>query len=68
VCFAGYRGVADWSITLVTMLGLAMVAEVGNRIGRRSLAKKRRKAAAVQALRAASELRERMRAQERRAA
>jgi len=68
VAFAGYRGVADWSITLVVMLGLALVAEVGNRAGRRSLRKKRRKAAAVEALRAASELRERMRTHEQRRA
>ena len=66
VCFAGYRGAADWSITLVVMLGLAFVAEIGNRVGRRSLAKKRRKQAAVQALRAATDLRDRMRTQEQR--
>ena len=41
VCLAGYRGVADWSITLVVMLGFAFIAEIGNRIGRRALAKKR---------------------------
>jgi len=68
VCFAGYRGVADWSITLVVMLGCAFIAEVGNRLGRRALAKKRRKAAAVMALRSAAEFRDRMRTQERRAA
>ena len=68
VCFAGYRGVADWSITLVAMLGLAFVAEFGSRAGRRSLAKKRRKAAATQALRAATDLRDRMRTQEQRRA
>ena len=43
VAFAGYKGVADWSITLVVMLALALVAEAGNRIGRRSLSKQRRK-------------------------
>ncbi len=68
VCFAGYRGVADWSITLVVMLGFAFIAEVGNRLGRRALARKRRKAAAVIALRSAADLRDRMRTQERRAA
>ena len=68
VCLAGYRGVADWSITLVVMLGFAFIAETGNRIGRRALAKKRRKAAAVVALRSAADLRDRMRTQERRAA
>jgi len=68
VCLAGYRGVADWSITLVVMLGFAFIAEIGNRIGRRALAKKRRKAAAVVALRSAADLRDRMRTQERRAA
>ena len=68
VCVAGYRGAADWSITLVVMLGFAFVAEFGNRAGRRALAKKRRKAAAVMALRSAADLRDRMRTQERRAA
>ncbi len=59
--FAGYQGVADWSITLTVMLGLALIAEVGSRFGRRALNKKRRKRAAIEALRSASELRERMR-------
>ena len=68
VCFVGYKGAADWSITLVVMLGLAIVAEVGNRIGRKSLNKKRRKAAAREAIRAATDLRERMRGQEQRRA
>ncbi|MGE3073161.1 MAG: hypothetical protein AB7N24_03640 [Dehalococcoidia bacterium] len=59
--FAGYKEVADWSITLVVMLGFAFIAEIGNRFGRRALNKKRRKQAAIAALRSASELRERMR-------
>jgi hypothetical protein len=68
VCFAGYRGVADWSITLVTMLGLAFIAEAGSRFGRRALEKKRRKEAATRAIRAATDLRDRMRTQEQRRA
>lgn len=68
VAFAGYQGVADWSITLVVMLGLAFVAEIGNRVGRRSLKKQRRKTAAVAALRSATDLRDRLRAQEQRRA
>lgn len=66
--FLGYQGAADWSITLVVMLGFALIAEVGNRVGRRALNKKRRKQAAIEALRSASELRERMRGQEHRRA
>lgn len=68
VAFAGYKGVADWSITLVVMLGLAFVAEAGNRFGRRALNRKRRKHAAREALRSATDLRERMRTQEQRRA
>ena len=68
VAFAGYKGVADWSITLVVMLALALVAEAGNRIGRRSLSKQRRKQAAREALRSATDLRDRMRTQEQRRA
>ena len=68
VAFAGYRGVADWSITLCVMLGLAFVAEFGNRIGRRSLSQKRRKTAAIAALRSATDMRDRLRTQEQRRA
>ncbi len=70
VALAGYRGVADMSITMVVVLFLAIIAEVGNRIGRRSLQKKRRKQAATEAIRKATELRERLRQpeQQRRAA
>lgn len=68
VAFAGYQGVADWSITLVVVLGFGIVAEVGNRIGRRSLNRKRRNAAAREAIRSASELRDRFRTQEQRRA
>lgn len=68
VAFAGYKGVADWSITLVVVLGLALVAEAGNRIGRRALTRQRRKKAAREALRSATDLRERMRTQEQRRA
>ena len=68
VAFAGYHGVADWSITFVMILGFAIVAEVGNRIGRRSLGKRRRKQAAREAIRSATDLRERMRGQEHRKA
>jgi hypothetical protein len=62
--FAGYQQAADWSITLVVMLGFAMVAEVGNRFGRKAWRKKQRKQAAIMALRSASELRDRMRSSE----
>ena len=68
VAFAGYKGVADWSITLVVVLGLALVAEAGNRFGRRALTRQRRKKAAREALRSATDLRERMRTQEQRRA
>ena len=68
VAFAGYKGVADWSITLVVVLGLALVAETGNRFGRRALTRQRRKKAAREALRSATDLRERMRTQEQRRA
>jgi hypothetical protein len=64
VAFAGYKEVADWSIILVVVLGLAMVAEVGNRFGRRAVAKNQRNAAAVRALREASVVRDRLRAAE----
>lgn len=66
--FAGYSEAADWSITLVVMLGFALIAEVGNRFGRRALNKKRRKQAAKEALRSASQLRDRMRGTEQRKA
>jgi hypothetical protein len=66
--FAGYKGVADWSITMVVILGFAFVAEIGSRCGRRALKKKRRQVAAREAMRGATELRDRMRTQERRAA
>ncbi len=69
VAFAGYQGVADWSITMVVVLGFGIVAEVGNRAGRRALNRKRRNVAAREALRSASEFRERFRtAEQRRAA
>ena len=68
VAFAGYQGVADWSITMVVVLALGIVAEVGNRIGRRALNKQRRKKAARAALQSAAELRERFRTQEQRRA
>jgi hypothetical protein len=66
--FAGYKGVADWSITMAVILAFAFVAEIGNRCGRRALSKKRRKLAVREAMRSATELRERIRTQERRAA
>jgi len=65
---AGYQGIADWSITMVVVLMFGFVAEVGNRLGRRALARKRRKAAANEAMRSATELRERFRTQEHRRA
>lgn len=68
VAFAGYQGVADWSITMVVVLAFGMVAEVGNRIGRKALNKQRRKQAARAALQSATELRERFRTQEQRRA
>jgi hypothetical protein len=66
VALAGYQGVADWSITMAVVLAFGLVAEVGNRIGRRALNKQRRKQAAREALRSAAELRERFRTQEHR--
>ena len=68
VAFAGYRGVADSSIVLSTMLVLALVAEVGNRMGRRALKRQRRKKAALAAIRQANDLRDRYRAHEQRRA
>jgi hypothetical protein len=50
------------------MLGLALVAEVGNRVGRRALKRQRRKKAALAAIRQATDLRERYRAHEQRRA
>ncbi len=61
VAFGGYRGVADWSITMVVVLAFGLVAEVANRLGRRALAKKRRRQASAQALRSAEEIRDRFR-------
>jgi hypothetical protein len=68
VALAGYKGVADWSITLMVVTGLAFIAEIGSRFGRRALSKKRRKQAAREALRSAADLRERFRSQEQRRA
>ncbi len=68
VAFAGYQGVADWSITMVVVLAFGIVAEIGNRFGRRALAKKRRRAESSAALRSAAEIRERFRTEHRRAA
>ena len=68
VAFAGYRGVADWSITMAVVLAFGVVAEVGNRFGRRALTKKRRKAESVAALRDAAQIRERFRTEHRKAA
>ena len=62
--WAGYQEAADWSITLVVMLAFALIAEVGNRFGRRAVGKKRRITAAREALRSAADLRERLRTQE----
>jgi|GEM_PF-6847122 len=61
---AGQQEVADWSIAMTVALGFALIAEVGNRFGRRALGKKRRKAAAREALRSAADLRERLRTHE----
>lgn len=66
--FAGYKGVADWSITMVLVVSFAFVAEIGSRCGRRALSRKRRKMAVREAMRSATELRDRMRTEERRAA
>ncbi|MEO8541189.1 MAG: hypothetical protein ABI577_15720 [bacterium] len=68
VALAGYQGIADWSITFVVMLGLGLVAEVGNRIGRRALNRQRRKAAAQEAIRSATEMRDRFRTHDQRRA
>ncbi|GMV85703.1 MAG: hypothetical protein AMXMBFR80_15580 [Dehalococcoidia bacterium] len=66
--FLGYQGAADWSIAMVVVLGFGLVAEAGNRLGRRALARKRRKQAAIEALRSATEVRERLRMEHRRKA
>lgn len=68
VALAGYQGIADWSITMVVVLAFGIVAEVGNRIGRKGLAKQRRKKAASEAIKSATELRERFRTHEQRRA
>ena len=68
VALAGYEGVADWSITMMVVLAFGIVAEVGNRIGRKALNKQRRKKAAREAIQSATELRERFRAHEQRRA
>ena len=68
VAFAGYQGVADLSIIFTAMLGLGLFAEAGNRIGRKTVTKQRRKRAALEALRSANELRDRYRTQEQRRA
>ncbi len=66
--FLGYQGAADWSIAMVVVLGFGIVAEIGNRFGRRALARKRRKRAAIEALRTAAEVRERLRMEHQRKA
>jgi len=68
VALAGYQGIADWSIVMVVVLVLGVIAEVGNRIGRGALDRQRRKSAAQEAIRSATELRERFRAQDQRRA
>lgn len=66
--YAGYSGAADWSIAMVVVLGFGIIAEVANRFGRRALAKRRRKQAAVLALRSAAEVRDRFRTEHQRKA
>jgi hypothetical protein len=66
--FAGFQGAADWSIAMAVVLGFGVIAEVANRLGRRALTKKRRKQAAVQALRSAAEIRDRFRTEHQRKA
>lgn len=68
VALAGYQGIADWSITMVVVLGLGIIAEVGNRIGRKALLRQRRNRAARAAIQSAAELRDRFRTQEQRRA
>jgi hypothetical protein len=68
VAFAGYKEVADPSIVFTAMLGLALVAEVGNRFGRKAVKRERRKKAALEAIRSANELRDRFRTKEQRRA
>ena len=65
---AGYTGAADWSIAMVVVLGFGIIAEIANRFGRRALARKRRKRAAVLALRSAAEVRDRFRTEHQRKA
>ena len=53
---------------MVVVLAFGVIAEVANRFGRRALAKKRRKQAAVLALRSAAEVRDRFRTEHQRKA
>ena len=58
---AGQQAAADWSLATTAAVVCAFIAEIGNRMGRRALSKKRRKAAAREAIRSATDLRERLR-------
>lgn len=66
--FLGYQEAADWSIAMVAVLAFGLVAEVGNRMGRRALARKRKKEAVAHALHAATVVRDRIRGDQRKAA
>lgn len=61
---AGSQEAADWSIATTAALGFGLIAEFGNRMGRRALRRKRRTAAARDAIRSATDLRERLRTSE----
>ena len=64
VTASGFYGVADWSITLVVVLGLGVFAEVAGIFGRRARERDARDRAARAAIREASLVRERLRATE----
>jgi hypothetical protein len=51
---AGTTGVADWSISLATLMVLGMCAEAANHLGRRAKARRDRHQAVITALASAS--------------
>lgn len=57
VTAAGMTGVADWSISLSTLMVLGMFAEAANHLGRHAKARRDRHRAVITALASASEAR-----------
>ena len=55
---AGMAGVADWSISLMTLLLLGMFAEAANHLGRHAKARRDRHRAVMTALASASKARD----------